>query len=118
MSKTKFTKFDYVQDITGIRLDSFYGSTAVLGLLWVIGIIGLFGHIYPEITTSLYYVSGVNEPIYFVILWLIMPIEIFFKFKTIAFRLCDIYHTDPMLRILFYMMWSTLTIGFGLIFGT
>ena len=113
-----YKKCDYVLDGINIRLHSFYGSSIVLSVLFVVGIIGMLGNSIDGLTESLYYFSSLSNPGYFVLLWSILPLEICFRFKTISKKLANIHHADPLIRIFNYMLLQTLAIGFGLIFGT
>jgi hypothetical protein len=57
-------------------------------------------------------------PVYFILLWGIMMVELFVRTKTISRNLSDIHHTNPETRIHAYIGLSTIRIGFGIIFGT
>jgi len=109
---------EYVQDATGLKLNTFYGPTAVLSFLTILNLIGLFGKINPEINPALGYFASISHPAYFVVLWGVTMAEIYARTKTISKNLADIHHTNPEGRIIGYIGLSTIGIGFGIIFGT
>ena len=117
---SEWEKKDYVFDTTRISPHTLYAGNAVLVFLWVIGFVGLAGQMFPasKITEFLYQFYTIGNPTIFVILWTIMILEIFFRFNTITSKLNDVYGLALELRVYTHMMWKTLALGFGLIFGT
>lgn len=115
---SKYSSFDYLQDLTGIRINSLYGPNLILAILWFVSILGLVAMIVPGIAESLYGLYVLGHPALFVFLWTLIPIDTVLHFKKISYRLRDIHHINPEIRILNYLMFSTLALGFGLIFGT
>ena len=115
---SKYTKFDYLQDLTGIRIHHLYGADAILAVFWFASILGLIAIFVPDLVEPLYNLYTLGHPTVFVILWVLIPTEIFFNFKNITEKLSDIHHTNPGIRIFNYLLFSTLSLGFGLIFGT
>ncbi len=110
--------WDYVQDITGIIVKSFYGSTIVLSILWVAGIIGLFSSFIPELKELLYSLSSLGNTPYLLILLLLIPFDIFYHRERISSRLKDCTPIRSTTKLWLYIMWTIVSIGFGVIFGT
>jgi hypothetical protein len=91
-----------------------------LAVLWIAGFVGILGYILPNsgITEFLYQLSTLSHPSIFVGLWCIMVIEITIRLKTISSKMDGVYGLARELRLYSHMMWKTLAMGFGLIFGT
>jgi hypothetical protein len=115
---SNYTISDYVQDLTGIRIRSLYGPNAILAVLWFTSILGLVAIFIPGLSESLYGLYLLGHPTLFIFLWAIIPIDILCNFKNITKRLSNIHHTNPEIRILNYLLFSSMALGFGLIFGT
>lgn len=83
-------------------------------------IVGILIELYPNsnVTESLYMFYHLGHPAVFVLLWCLMTVDVFFRSKSIGERLCDENSVNPESRVYFYMLFSTLSLGFGLIFGT
>lgn len=120
---SKYKKYEYPLDLCGIRPNSFFGAPIVLSILSIIGVLGIIDYFLVEIDLveqlAMFYLLG--HPATFLILWCVTSLEVFVRSKSIASQVCNINNVgsySPELRVYFYMLYSTLSLGFGLIFGT
>lgn len=94
-----------------------------MSVLSVIGILGLIDYFHTGISLFEYLVPfhTLSHPTVFLLLWCLTALEIFVRSKHIASQVCNennIGSYSPELNVYFYMMFSTISLGFGLIFGT
>ena len=118
MIKKPWTFWDYLQDATGIILKSFYGSTIILGILWFATILGLFDVFIPGLKESFYSLWTLGSPLYFLALLVTIPVDIIFHSGKIKSRSIIVNKVSYTINLNLYAMWTVLSIGFGVIFGT